>query len=566
MDEETDAVQKTPSLLHNYISLVGAAIVLACLASILLLFLIEVTGTNSTPYVGIFAWVILPSILVFGLLVILIGVLVERRRRRSLSPSEVAAYPTIDLNDPRRRRFFLIFVALTFVFVSVSAFGSFRAYEHTESVAFCGQTCHTVMKPEFVAFQNSPHAHLRCVDCHVGSGAEWYVRSKFNGVHQLYAVTFGTYEKPIKTPVENMRPARDTCAQCHWPEKYWGTQLKVFNEYAYDEKNTLRQIRLLINVGGGSPETGPVSGIHWHMNLANEITYAAADEQRQIIPWVQAKDRNGNVTVYVASNTQITPEQMEKAPKRRMDCIDCHNRPAHIYNPPDVALDNAFAAEKLDVSLPYLKRQAVEALSKPYASENEALKSIASGVDGYYRTNYSAFYSQKRASIDGAIAEIQRIYQTNFFPEMKTDWQAHPNNIGHLRSSGCFRCHDGEHVSNTGKVIRNDCNICHTVIYDSAGPPEKNVKTGPFQHPVKLGDLARLECTTCHKSTGPFRHPINLGDISEFQCAECHTEDRSKSRSRIGLASTGDQAMRLPFDRPSTIQPRYQGYVLLSRK
>lgn len=522
MDEETDAVQKTPSLFHNYISLVGAAIVLACLASILLLFLIEITGTNTTPYIGIFAWVILPSILVFGLIVIGIGVMVQRRRRRSLSHSEIAAYPTIDLNDPRRRRFFLIFVALTFVFVSVSAFGSYRAFEHTESVAFCGQTCHTVMKPEFVAFQNSPHARLRCVDCHVGSGAEWYVRSKFNGVHQLYAVTFGTYEKPIKTPVENMRPARDTCAQCHWPDKFWGTQLKAFNEYAYDEKNTLRQIRMLINVGGGSPNTGPVSGIHWHMNLANEITYLATDDQRQIIPWVQAKDRNGNLTVYVAGNAQLPLDQMERAPKRRLDCIDCHNRPAHIYNPPDVSLDTAFGAERLDVSLPYLKRQAVEILSKPYASNDEALKSIASGIDGYYRANYSALYQQKRASIDGAIAEIQRIYQTNFFPEMKTDWQAHPNNIGHLRSSGCFRCHDGEHVSNAGKVIRNDCNICHTVLYDSAGQPEKFAKTGPFQHPVDLGGLADHKCEFCHKAAKPFQHPLNLGDISMFQCVECH--------------------------------------------
>jgi NapC/NirT cytochrome c family protein len=522
MTDEPEALQKTPSLYHNYISLVGSAIVLACLASILLLFLIEATGTNSSPYIGIFAWVIIPSILVFGLLVIGIGMLRERRRRRGLSKFEAAAYPTIDLNDPRRRRFFLIFISLTFVFVSVSAFGSYRAYEHTESVAFCGQTCHTVMKPEFVAFQNSPHARLRCVDCHVGGGAEWYVRSKFNGLHQLYAVTFNTYEKPIKTPVANMRPARDTCAQCHWPEKFWGMQLKVFNEFAYDEMNTLRQMRMLINVGGGSEETGPVSGIHWHMNLANEITYVATDAQRQVIPWVQAKDRNGNVTVYRATNSQLTAEQIESPAKRRMDCIDCHNRPAHIYNPPDVALDNALAAQRLDVSLPYLKRQAVETLSKPYTSNDEALKSIASSIDGYYRTNYSSLYSQKRSSIDGAIAELQRIYQINFFPEMKTDWQAHPNNIGHLRSSGCFRCHDGEHKSETGKVIRNDCNICHTVIYDSAAPPEKNTRTGPFQHPVDLGGLSDHKCEFCHTANKPFQHPVNLGDISMFQCVECH--------------------------------------------
>jgi len=452
------------SLFRNYISLVGSAVALACLASILLLFLIEVTGRRSNPYIGIFAWMILPSILVCSLIGITVGLLRERRRRHRLAVDGIAAYPGIDLNNPRRRKFFLIFVGITFLFVSISAFGSFKAYEHTESVAFCGQTCHTVMNPEFVAFQNSPHASLSCVDCHVGEGARWYVKSKINGVHQLYAVTFGTYDKPIKSPVEDMRPAKDTCSNCHWQQKFLGTQLKTFNRYAYDEKNTLRQIRMLIDVGGGNPDTGPVRGSHWHTNLNNEITFIAGDSQRQIIPWVQAKDRNGNTIVYVAANSTLTSEQIHSAPKRIMDCIDCHNRPAHIYNPPDLALDNSFAANRLDVSLPYLKRQAVEALSKPYATNAEALKTISSSLADYYRANHAALYSEKRASVEGAIAEVQRIYQLNFFPEMKTDWQAHPNNIGHLRSSGCFRCHDGEHKSNTGQVIRNDCNVCHTVL------------------------------------------------------------------------------------------------------
>ena len=526
MTEEQSSTQKTPSLFRNYISLAGAAVAIACLASILLLFLIEVTGRRSTPYIGIFAWVIIPSILVASLIVVIVGAVIERRRRQNLSASGERALPTIDLNDPHRRRYFLIFLGLTFVFVSVSAFGSFQAYEHTESVAFCGQTCHTVMKPEFVAFQNSPHARLECVDCHVGEGARWYLKSKLNGVHQLYAVTFNTYEKPIKTPVENMRPANDTCAHCHWSNKYWGQQLKVFNRYAYDEKNSVRQIRMLINVGGGSPESGRVSGIHWHMNLANQIDFIASDERRQVIPWVQSKDRNGTTTVYVARNSQLTSQQVATLPRRRMDCIDCHNRPAHIYNPPDQALDSAFAANRLDASLPYLKRQAVEALSKPYNTNDEAVKSIGSNLDGFYRTNYGSLYTEKRASIDAAVKEVQRIYQINFFPEMKTDWQAHPNNIGHLHSSGCFRCHDGDHMSDTGKVIRNDCNICHTVLYDSAGPPEKNAVAGPFQHPVDLGALADRKCESCHVANKPFQHPINLGDISMYQCGECHPKNK----------------------------------------
>ncbi len=514
--------RKTPGLIQNYISFFGLALVFACLASIFLLFLIELSGRESSPYVGIFAWVILPSFLVFGLAVVIFGMIRERRRRRSLSPDEVPSYPTLDLNDPRRRKVFLTFLGFTFLFVSVSAFGSYRAYEHTESVEFCGQTCHAVMKPEFVAFQNSPHARLHCVDCHVGSGPGWYVKAKLNGVHQLYAVTFNTFDRPIKTPVANMRPANDTCAHCHWPNKAWGTQLKSFDRYAYDEKNTLRQVRLLLNVGGGSPETGTSSGIHWHMNIANEIDFISTDDRRQVIPWVRIKDRNGNVTTYVSNNSTLTADQIESASKRRMDCIDCHNRPAHIYNPPDVALDSAFAANRLDVSLPYLKRQAAEALNKSYNTEEEALKSIASSLDSFYRNYYPSVYSEKRTSVDSGIAEVQRIFKTNFFPEMKTDWQAHPDNIGHLRSSGCFRCHDGEHVSNNGKVIRNDCVICHTTLFDSARAPEKNPRVGNFQHPVDLGALAERKCESCHKSNQPFKHPINLGDISMFQCAECH--------------------------------------------
>ena len=204
-----------------------------------------------------------------------------------------------------------------------------------------------------------------------------------------------------------------------------------------------------------------------------------------------------------------------------MDCIDCHNRPAHVYLPPDVALDQSFAAGRLDPSLPYLKRQAVAALNQPYTTEDEAVKAIATSLDAFYRTNYGELYGQKGDLVKGAISETQRIYQTYFFPEMKTNWQTHPNNIGHLYSSGCFRCHDGEHVSNTGKVISNDCSICHTVLSDSARPASV-LKTLSVQHPVDLGGLADRKCETCHKANEPFKHPVNLGDISSFQCVECH--------------------------------------------
>jgi len=520
MGEAVD--RKVPALFHNYSSFAGFAIAIASLCSIILLFLIELTGSTNTAYLGIFAYVILPAGLVFGLVVIGAGMLLERRRRSRLSPSEIAAFPRIDFNNPSSRRAFFTFVGLSMIFVFMSAFGSYRAFEHTESVAFCGTTCHQTMKPEYVAFQVSSHARLRCVDCHVGSGAEWYARSKITGAYQLYAVTFNKVPRPITTPVHNMRPARDTCEQCHWPSKFYGNQFRSLTHYAYDEQNSARTIRLLVNVGGGDPATGAVAGIHWHMNIANEITFIGSDDHWQVIPWIRLKDSQGKVTEYTDRNRPPTSQQLATAERRRMDCIDCHNRPAHVYLPPDMAVDQGFVAGRLDPSIPYLKRQAVEVLSARYDTTPQALSSIVKGLNEYYQTNYKDVYSEKQAAIKGAVTEVQRIFQTYFFPEMKTDWQTHPNNIGHLYFSGCFRCHDGEHVSSTGKVITNNCNLCHTVIYDSLNPAA-SVKTGPFQHPVDLGSLADRKCESCHKANKPFQHPVNLGDISMFQCVECHS-------------------------------------------
>jgi len=521
-ERESPALKK-PSLFRNYISFAGAAIAIAGLASVALLFLIEITSTTENPYVGILTYIIFPSILIFGLFVVLLGMVWERRRRRRVAPAEVTAYPKLDLNDPHARRAFLIFIVVTFLFISASAFGSYRAFEYTESVAFCGETCHTVMRPEFMAYQAGAHARVRCVDCHVGSGAGWYARSKLSGAYQLYSVSFNKYSRPITTPVHNLRPAPETCEQCHWPEKFFGAQMKVFNRYGYDEHNTLRQRRMLINVGGGSTSTaGEEAGIHWHMNIANEVTYISTDDHRQVIPWVQIKDRQGNVTQYYDRSRPLSPQQIAAGAKRKMDCVDCHNRPAHAYLPPDVAVDQSFASRKLDPSLPYLKRKAVEVLTGSYQTTPQALNSIDTTLNEFYRTNYKDVYAQKQPAIKDAVTELQRVFQNYFFPEMKTDWQTHPNNVGHLYFSGCFRCHDGEHVSDTGKVITNNCNVCHTMLYDSAGPPEQNTKTGSFIHPVDLGGLADRKCDTCHKPDQPFKHPVNLGDISMFQCAECH--------------------------------------------
>ena len=527
--EKTEVKEKPPTLFRNYISFAGFAIAAASLTTIFLLLLIELTGNGGdSPYSDLVTFILFPSILAFGIFVIFVGALVERRRRRSRAPSEIARFPILDLNDPHRRRSLLVFISVTFAFLFMSAFGGYRAYEYTESVTFCGQACHAVMKPEFIAYNASPHARVRCVECHVGGGPEAYVKSKFNGMRQLYGVVSGDLSRPIHTPVANMRPANETCAKCHWPQKFHGEKLKVFRHYGYDEKNSLSQTRMLINVGGGTEEGGPVGGIHWHMNVANEITYVATDEKRQDIQWVRMKKADGSVVEYTAKGTPLSQTQIENAPKRTMNCIDCHNRPTHIFLSPNNAVDQSLAAGNLDITLPFIKSKAVETLSRTYSTNQEAVESIRRDLDTFYRGTYPDVVAAKAGVVEAAIVEVQRLYQTYFFPEMKTDWQSHGNNIGHFNTEGCFRCHDGQHFSSDGKVIRNECSVCHTTVDQTFLGKPVAVKDGLFQHPINLGDRNTWQCAACHKGDRSFKHPLNLGDISRFQCADCHTGSYEK--------------------------------------
>jgi len=526
--DNAPAEEHAPSLFRNYLSFFGFAIAAASFTSIMLLMLLELYSEFDNPYTDLVTFIFVPSILVFGLFVAFAGALWERRRRRHKHPSELKRFPVLDLNDPSRRRSLLVFMVVTFGFLFISAFGSFRAYEYTESVTFCGQACHVPMKPEFTAYQASPHAKIKCVECHVGGGATAYVNAKFNGMHQLWGVVTGHYARPIASPVRNMREATETCQKCHWSQKYYGDQIRVFNHYGYDEKNSLNQTRLLVKVGGGSPNGGPVGGIHWHMSVANQIDYVATDDKRQSIPYVRMTDANGKVTEFIARDAGVTQQQINDLPKRRMDCIDCHNRPAHIYLSPNQAVDRSLDAGRLDISLPFIKAKAVETLSKPYNTEDEALSTIASDIGNYYSTTYSDIYNTRRDAVAAAVKELQNVYSTYFFPEMKTDWKAHPNNIGHFYGQGCFRCHDGQHFSSDGRVIRNDCTICHTTLDQTFAGKSVSDPTGKFQHPVNLGDRGNWLCANCHKGDRTFVHPLNLGDISRFECADCHAGDYQK--------------------------------------
>ncbi len=485
------------ALIANPISLIGLALSIVALGNILFLFFIDMTSDHPSPYVGILAYMVAPGFLALGLLLVIFGAFYTRRKR--LESAGATPYLRLDFSDPSQRGAVALFLTFIIVFVGMSVVGSYKAYTFTDSVGFCGQLCHSVMAPEFTAYQQSPHARVACVDCHVGAGATWYVKSKLSGARQVVKTALNTFPRPIPTPVHNLRPAAETCEECHWPKKFYGAQLKVFNHFSSDEKNTPRQIRLLISTGGGDPSTGEPEGIHWHMNISNQISYIATDEERQNIAYISARDMQGRVTEYFAKDSKLTKEQIASATKRRMDCIDCHNRPTHIYVPPDTSVDRSMAAHRLDISLPFLKQQSVAALTGNYKDTDAAMQGIAKTVFEFYSSKYPDLAKNKKVEIRSAIDELQRIYKLTFFPEMKLDWRTHPNNIGHFYFNGCFRCHDGNHVSPEGKVIPKGCNTCHTVLSQQENAVSIAAAPGAdFKHPVDLGDMTAVNCSDCH--------------------------------------------------------------------
>jgi len=488
-------------MMRNPISIIGLATALVAFGNFIFLFFIYLTSQRSSPYVGILAYMVVPAFLVLGLALIPFGIWYDRRKKREGHGGE-GRYLTINFGDPTQRGAIAFLASFMIAFIGLSVVGSYKAYEFTDSVQFCGQLCHTVMNPEYVAYQQSPHARVGCVDCHVGAGATWYVKSKLSGARQVLAVTFHTYPRPIPTPVHDLRPAADTCEQCHWPKKFYGAQLKVFTHYGTDEKNTPRQVRMLIKTGGGDPASGAPEGIHWHMNIANEITYVSSDDRRQVIPYVHVKDMQGRVTDYFAKDSSMSKEQIEKAAHRRMDCIDCHNRPTHIYVPPDLSIDQALLAKRMDAALPFIKQEGLASLTANYATTDAALQGIAKTIDDFYESKYPDLMKTKQLEIRTAIDELQRIYRNTTFPEMNVNWQTHPNNIGHFYYNGCFRCHDGQHVSADGKVISKDCQACHTLLSQIDGATTmSSIQGTTFQHPIDLGDLTQVNCSDCHSGT-----------------------------------------------------------------
>lgn len=499
---------KFPKLAYNSISIAGfiVAMITALLMAFFLAF--QALQEESNPYLGIFIYMVLPPILLFGLILIPIGMIRQKRLVEKHGEAPAPQWPHIDLNINAHRNAFFVFVFGTIIFALISVVGGYQAFHYTESVTFCGETCHSVMKPEHIAYANSPHARVTCTSCHVGEGANWYAKSKLSGAYQVYATAFNKYPRPIPTPIKNLRPAQETCEKCHWPEKFFGGQQRRFNHYMYNEENTAWPINLLIKTGGGDPKTGQTAGIHWHMNIGPTVEYIPRDERRQDIPWVRVTDRRtGRVTIYQDEDSPLTEEEIRSATPRVMDCMDCHNRPSHEFHSPDYTIDRAILTGQIDRSLPDIKRIAVEAMEEVHETEDTAMRSIAARILDFYKETFPEIDQAQRVVIDQAILATQRQFSQNIFPEMRVRWEDYPDNIGHFIYPGCMRCHAGRHVSNEGWTLTRDCNSCHSILSQGSGERAQMASSSEgleFVHPEDIGEEWReTGCYECHTGTQP---------------------------------------------------------------
>lgn len=444
----------------NPLSLIGAILTTSAGITLIGFWAVEVLfGSPVHPYAGIVLFLVLPTLFTVGLLLMPTGALWRRwsMRRRGDLPS---AYPRIDFSRPSLRRAAALVVAATIANVTILGAGSYRGVEYMDSPQFCGLTCHTVMAPEYSAYQGSPHSRVACVQCHIGPGASWFVRSKLSGARQVLAVARGTYSRPIPSPVRELRPARETCEQCHWPRKFTGDKLVVRTTHADDEANTPLVTVLLMKIGGHSGRGS--TGIHGrHLDDTERIRYVSTDGRRQVIPTVSYLDDAGKMVDYVAEDAGGKPAAGEP---RAMDCMDCHNRPTHAFDLPERAVDRALAEGTISRSLPFVRKKSVELLKADYSDRDTASRELGTRLTEFYRREHPQVYESQRAQVEAAVERIRDIYLRNVFPNMKVAWGTYPNNLGHEDSPGCFRCHDDKHKAADGRLITQDCDACHAVL------------------------------------------------------------------------------------------------------
>ncbi len=459
---------------RSKVSLFGATITTASFPILILAILLDMQGIFHNAYFGVLIFGVLAPIFIIGLILTFVGLFFFKGSEDvGLFTFE---YLKTQFNAPtgfkKIRKIIMLATGLTFVNVFVILLLAYSGYHFMESNAFCGKLCHVVMEPEYNAYANSPHSRVNCVECHIGEGAQWFVKSKLSGTRQLAAVALNTFSRPIETPVHGLRPARETCEACHRPEYFHGDNLHIKDKYLDDEENTHVQTVLLMKIGSGGYLGSEADGIHWHVAPENKITYKHSDRERENISEVTLTKPDGTQVVFNRGEAEATEGDAVHEELREMDCIDCHNRPTHIYLGTDEALDRKLLIGDIPAEIPFIKKQAYEIVTRDYATHDEAREAIATGLHSWYKENYPELLNNNMQMLEKAIKGVQDAYTENVYPEMNIGWSTYKSFLGHNDESGCFRCHDDELENSEGETVSMDCEACHIILAEEEENPE----------------------------------------------------------------------------------------------
>jgi NapC/NirT cytochrome c family, N-terminal region/Planctomycete cytochrome C len=419
-------------------------------------------------------------------------------------------------NSPRWM--YILPIATLVILVLIVVYAGIHGWEYSNSPTFCGTTCHT-MPPQHATYLESPHANVTCEECHIGRASfQDQLMRKSQGLKEAYYTIFNLYTLPINAKA--LQPARDTCETCHLPEQFSDDSLRVINRYQDDPENTLTNTYLVLKTGGGDKREGLGRGIHWH--VANKVEYYATDELSQMIPYVRVNNDDGTTTEYIDVESGFDPGTIDENQLEEMDCTTCHNRVSHNFKPPRDSMDDYMSRGLIDPGIPEIHKKGVEILSAKYATQQEGLDAIA-GLEAYYQQNHADYYSGNSDMVKAGIAEIQKIYETTVFLDQKVDWTTHPNNLGHIDSPGCFRCHDGKHLNQAQEAIRLECNLCHSI-------------------PKVAGEQDFVTNIEISRGPEPESH-LNPNWISlhnqmfDGTCASCHTTENAGTTANTSFCS-----------------------------
>lgn len=443
------------------LGLFGIVLTTVSITLMILGVIIEVLGIVQNAYIGIVTFMILPAGMIMGLMIIPIAGYL--RRRQFYKYGVVKDHLHINLSDHKHRKYILAFVILTIVNVVVLVLVGYEGYHFTDSNKFCGKVCHQVMEPEYTAYQRSPHVKIPCVECHIGPGADWFVQAKISGLRQVAAVLADSYSRPIPAPVDHLRPARDTCEECHWPEKFHGKKIKIFTHFSNDDQINPEVNEMALHIGGHNPQTGRFEGIHWHVSKDVEVSYLATDRMRTQLARVKVKRPDGTEEEFIKEDIEV-PEGKELE-WRVMDCIDCHNRPTHIYDMPDEVVDFGLLSKRINPEIEGIREDSLIALQREYPSREEAEAQIGEYLFELQKLRNAELAHKYNEDIRKAGEYLKESYLNNIWPNMNIHWGTYSGHLGHQyyeeNGFGCFRCHDEEHTSESGNYIAMDCDQCH---------------------------------------------------------------------------------------------------------